>query len=259
MLAALGARRPVGCRVALVVAHQDDETIAAGGSLHLLPELLLVHVTDGAPRELDDAARQGFASPEAYGAARERELQAALKVAGATPTRIALGVPDQGAADAMAFIAEALEQAFLAHGIQTVMTHAYEGGHPDHDSTAFAVHRAAGRARLPVFEFAGYHAGPGGAMIAQRFLPGPAETRIVLDAAEAAQKRAMLDCFVTQRGILGAFEAGVERFRRGPHYDFTAPPHAGPLNYENWGWALTGAAWRARAGAILPQELQCAS
>lgn len=278
MLDALLGRKRFGGRAALVVAHPDDETIAAGGSLHLLPGLLLVHVTDGAPRRLEDAAREGFASPEAYAAAREAELAAALAllpssraegvaIQGTRPMarsvppgvprfarddgwgRVRLGIPDQDAVLHLRPLADTLATLFRDHGTTAVLTHAYEGGHPDHDATAFAVHRAA--AGIPVFEFAGYHAAPGHTVM-QSFLPGPAETLVVLPPADATRKRAMLDCFRTQTEILSRFDSGTERFRPAPAYDFGAPPHPGPLNYETWGWELTGARWRALARKEMP-------
>jgi LmbE family N-acetylglucosaminyl deacetylase len=253
MLKALAARRSTSRRTALVVAHPDDETIAAGAILRLLPNLLLVHITDGAPRDMRDARSHGFEFPAQYAAAREVELQSALALAGVDPIRLRLDVPDQEASYNMATIAAQLGDAFLAHDIQTIITHAYEGGHPDHDATALAVHRAA--AGRPILEFAGYHAGPDAEMTVQRFLPNgpetPPETRIQLDPEEAANKQAMLDCFKTQSGILDLFGASVERFRPAPHYDFTTPPHDGPLNYENWGWPITGQQWRDLAAQAL--------
>ena len=255
MFPALASRTRLPRRVALVVAHPDDETIAAGGSLHLMPDLLMVHVTDGAPRTLRDAARSGFATAAAYAAARQEELAAALQVAGVDPMRERLGVTDQDASLHMGAIAADLGRLFAQHGTEVVITHAYEGGHPDHDATAFAVHLAARRLGLPVVEFAGYHGGPDGGpdgeMTVQRFLPGPPELRVVLDPEESARKQAMLDCFVSQQGILAMFGASMERFRPAPGYDFTAAPHAGPLNYERWGWEMTGARWRDLAEAAV--------
>ena len=249
LLEALAARATLQQRVAIVVAHPDDETIAAGGSLHLMPGLLLVHVTDGAPRRLDDAARHGFPTTDAYRAAREAELEAALSHAGVRPERARLGVADQDAVLHLDAIAADLVRVLAQHGAEAVLTPAYEGGHPDHDATAFAVHDAARRLALPVFEFAGYHADPAGGTVVQRFLPGPAETTVRLDSVETASKRAMLDCFTTQADILRLFSPAVERFRPAPGYDFASPPHPGPLNYENWGWELTGARWRSLAAA----------
>ncbi len=249
VIADLAARRATGCRTAVVVAHPDDETIAAGGSLLLLPNLLLVHVTDGAPRDGRDAQAHGFGTAEAYAAAREMELRAALALAGVAPQRLRLDVPDQEAWQNVPAIVSQLQRAFAAHGTEAVITHAYEGGHPDHDTVALAVHLA-GKG-LPIVEFAGYHAGPEAEMTVQRFLPGPAETRVTLDPEESARKRAMLDCFRTQAGILGRFGTSVERFRPAPRYDFAAAPHEGALNYENWGWPITGAAWRAMAREML--------
>ena len=252
MLAELAARRAVPKRVAIAVAHPDDETIAAGGSLPLMPGLLLVHVTDGAPRRLADGERLGFATPGAYVAAREAELQAALAVAGVTPARVRMGVPDQDASLHMGAIAADLARAFAEHGTQVVLTHAYEGGHPDHDATACAAHVAAGRLGLKLIEFAGYHAGPDGGMTVQRFLPGPVETVVQLGPAESARKQAMLRCFASQVEVLRPFGASVERFRPAPGYDFTVPPHEGALNYENWGWEMTGARWRTLAAGVAP-------
>ena len=248
VLCGLAARRPVGARVALVVAHPDDETIAAGASLHLLPGLLLVHVTDGAPRALADAAAAGFGAPADYAAARRGELMTALDAAGAAPDLVELGVADQDASLHMTALARALSRLFDAHGIEAVITHAYEGGHPDHDATAFAVHAAAA-GRRPVLEFAGYHADPAGALLTGCFLPGPSPTVVALTEAERARKRTMFDCFRTQARTLAAFGTEQESFRPAPAYDFAEPPMPGRLNYEHWGWSMTGARWRALAQA----------
>ena len=252
VLHGLASRQPVRRRVALVVAHPDDETIAVGGSVQLLPDLLLIHVTDGAPRTLTDAAAAGFDTLNAYAAARRGELMAALHIAGATPETLELGVADQDASLDLPGLARSLSRIFNAHGTEVVLTHAYEGGHPDHDATAFAVHAAAGR--RPVLEFAGYHAGVSGELLTGRFLPGPRAVVVTLTLAEQAQKRAMLGCFRTQAGILGAFGTTEETFRPAPVYDFTVPPLPGRLNYEHWGWSMTGARWRE-----LVREALCAA
>ncbi len=97
MLAARAIEEPV----ALVVAHPDDETIGAGASLHLFRNLLLVHVTDGAPRNLADARAYGFADAASYAAARRAELAAALR----RVRRRRRSSPSSGAADQQASLA----------------------------------------------------------------------------------------------------------------------------------------------------------
>lgn len=239
--------------VAVVVAHPDDETIGAGAVLPLFRRLLLVHATDGAPRNLADARAAGFSTAADYAAARRRELEAALAAGGVRAERAALGAADQGASLRMAELSRALAALFERHGTRAVLTHPYEGGHPDHDAAAFCAGAAAslsarGGADPPaVAEMAFYHAGPEGWTVG-RFLPGgPPATALALTGEERARKRAMLDAFATQAATLARFPMGDEVLRPAPAHDFSAPPHAGTLLYERFPWGMDGPRWRRLA------------
>lgn len=262
LLRALREREPAPGRVALVCAHPDDETIGAGASLSLLPGLVLVHVTDGAPRNLADARAAGFETAAGYAAARRAELRAALRLGGAEAETVELGVPDQGASEAMAEIARRLAEMFARHRIEACITHPYEGGHPDHDATAWASARAARATGIPVVEMLSYHAapggGPGGGIEVDRFLPGPDPVVHVLTPAERARKAAMFGAFATQARVLAPFPLVHEAFRPAPEYDFSAPPHPGILHYERFDWGMTGARWRTLA-ARAAGEAACAA
>ncbi len=252
MLDALAGRRRVALPVALVAAHPDDETIGAGASLRLFDNLLLVHVTDGAPCDLTDARRAGFGTLAAYAAARRTELLAALDAGQATPRLLALDLRDQGASAEMTPLAFRLAAAFTAHGTRIVITHPYEGGHPDHDATALGVHRAVRGTGIAVLEMASYHAAKDGGLATGRFLPGGGDpVDILLPPQEQDLKRAMLACFATQRATLAWFDSQREIFRTAPAYDFTQPPHPGELHYERHDWGMTGTLWRHLAAAAL--------
>ena len=74
-----------GAVPAVVVAHPDDETLGFGILLQRLPAVSILHVTDGAPADMADAGRLGFASCAEYAAVRRRELDAALALADIPP------------------------------------------------------------------------------------------------------------------------------------------------------------------------------
>ena len=261
-LRALAGEGPIAAEaVAVVVAHPDDETIAIGGQLPRLRGVTLLHVTDGAPRNMEDATGHGFATPEAYAAARREELEAAMAAAGVPPSAlVSLDVPDQEAATHLVDITGHVTRLLQARGIEIVVTHAFEGGHPDHDATAFAVHAAARRlersGRAPaIVEVPLYHLGLTGWTV-QRFVieaEGCPEVIVELDAEQRRRKQAMLDAHVTQRQVLSRLAADVERFRLAPTYDFGILPNEGRLLYDLYGWGMTGARWHALARAALAE------
>jgi LmbE family N-acetylglucosaminyl deacetylase len=243
-----------GLSVLVVAAHPDDETIGLGGLLAALRDVRVIHVTDGAPRDGRDAARHGFGSIADYAAARRREALAALAVAGLEEARaVALGVPDQEVSLHMVPVAHRIAETVLARRPDLVVTHAYEGGHPDHDAVAFSVHAAARLLRdpPPVAEMTGYHAGPQGIEIGCFLPPEGAAITLPLTPEGAALKRRMLDCFATQREVLAAFPMGAEKLRPAPAHDFTRPPHPGALFYEHFPWGMDGTRFRVLAAAAM--------
>ena len=235
-------------RVAVVVAHPDDETLWAGPLLGRLGDGLLIHLTDGAPTAMTDARRLGFATRAAYAAARAAELDAALVALGYTGERRGYGVPDQEAVLALNVLDTRL--AVDLAGAAVAVTHPYEGGHPDHDAAALAVRRAADRLAIPVVEFACYHQ-LDGRRVFGRFWPGPPEHARPIAPAEAARVDAGLRAHVTQADVFGAWRPAQERWRAAPRYDFMASPPPGAALYDGFGWAMTSARWREAAAREL--------
>jgi N-acetylglucosamine malate deacetylase 2 len=248
-------------RVLIVAAHQDDETIGAGARLFHLNDVSIAHVTDGAPRNEREAWRHGFSTREEYEEARWNELYNALELAGVPRERvIRLGFVDGEASGHLVDVCLRVTEVIDTIQPDVVLTHPYEGGHTDHDATAFAVHLACGILRREgvkppaVFELTSYHC-RNGHKVVQDFLPherADLDQRVIqLNDEDQYRKQRMLDCFDTQRHIISDLSATFERFRPAPRYIFTEPPHPGILNYERFGDQYKGERWRQEAETAL--------
>ncbi|HZE08601.1 MAG TPA: PIG-L family deacetylase [Gemmatimonadaceae bacterium] len=243
----------------VIVAHPDDEAIGAGGLLADLPDVVVAHVTDGAPRDERYAQSKGFQTREEYARARRREVVNALAHLGITPERCrGLGYVDGEAS--LQMLELVFDVADLIDEVRPdiVLTHPYEGGHSDHDATAFAVHLACGllrRDKAPapiVLELTSYHNYSGERRVFD-FLPflGSDVRTILLSDHERALKERVYGEFVSQIEVLKRFPIKIERFRTAPRYVFTEAPHEGVLDYERFCTMITGAEWRKNAAKAL--------
>ncbi len=259
-------------RALVMLAHPDDEVIALGARLERYCESVLLCVTDGAPANGYDAQAHGFPSVDAYREARREEQAAALALTGMPADRARMlklpdgaAIADQEAMEYLPELTRELTREIESFQPEAIVTHPYEGGHPDHDSCAFAVYAAVwlcskqvlSGLELPVLpvivEAPSYHAGRAG-MTTGCFLPAPGslgEIICELSEEEQARKRARLACFVSQQEVLASFSTTRERFRVAPRYDFLLPPHTGQLLYESFGWGLSGARFRELAAAAM--------
>lgn len=239
----------------LVLAHPDDETV---GAATLLPQLTLgtfVYVTTGSPANLRDAHAAGCTTAAAYANLRRGEALSALDSIGVPPARVEwVDVVDQEVSFQLAAVARWLEILIREHRPALVLTHPYEGGHPDHDGVAFAVHAAchqiaaAGDVPPVRAEFTSYHRADGSWRFGEFLAADNSEvlTRR-LTPAQRTLKRQLIGCYPSQRRVLEHVPLDTERFRLAPDYDFTQPPHSGRLLYEDFSWGMTGAEWRRLA------------
>jgi LmbE family N-acetylglucosaminyl deacetylase len=241
-------------RTLLIAAHPDDETVGAAIHISQTPEIHIVHVTEGSPPNPDDALAVGCYTREEYARARRHEAVRAMALAGVSADAITnLYFIDQRVSFELEYLTDRILTLLEKFQPDIVLTHAYEGGHPDHDSIAFACQSAKKLYELdhpkPTFdliEFTSYHAESGG-IKTYSFLPckDHEEIRHHLSPAERALKLRMLQEFKTQQKTLAPFMLPeLEIFRPAPNYDFHRAPHSGRLFYEYFDWGMDGATWR---------------
>jgi LmbE family N-acetylglucosaminyl deacetylase len=235
-------------RLLVFAAHPDDDVLGLGGQLERVASALHVAiVSDGAPDSPDYYRSLGFERREDYAHARQREAASALRRAGVPEGQVyELGLVDQTLAQQLELVIERVAERIVAVAPDAVMTHPYEGGHPDHDATACAVHAAlhelasAGAPCPALFEFASYHVrGPG--MAWGEFIPHPAvrSRSLELDAVGRRRKLELLRCHATQEHVWRAFPLEREHFRVAPRYEFREPP-AVPFHYDRVDWGTSG-------------------
>lgn len=238
----------------IIVAHPDDEVIGAAAVLmHPAARAIVLHVTDGAPRDLIDARRAGCASAAEYACIREAEARAALALAGGAIRLDCLNIPDQTATRSMPDLALRLYEIMRDVKPARVLTHAYEGGHPDHDAVAFAAAQACRAYGVPIIEMTGYFDDANGittGRFSQAHLP---ELTRALNRTEQDRKQRMMNCFRSQADTLRMFEASVERYRIAPAYDFSRLPNRGRVLYDRYSWGLSSRDWPALVDAANQQ------
>jgi len=246
-------------RVVLLAAHQDDETIGASLALATLPNSTVVFLTDGAPRDTQLWSAGVLGSREEYAHLRAKEAEQALSRAGvAKPSIRWLGAVDQEASTQIGGLVDKFLHILRECLPDIVISHPYEGGHPDHDATALiaklAIESFGDLEKIPeLLEMTSYHV-ENGQCVTGKFLPStssPPELALDLSAADRQRKREMLDCYKSQRLVLETFGIDSERLRPAPDYDFSQPPHQGKLWYECLGWPMTGERWRKLASQAL--------
>jgi LmbE family N-acetylglucosaminyl deacetylase len=252
----VAAPRPA-LRVTVVSAHPDDETLGAGALLSRLADPWVVCLTDGAPRDPRFVPAGAPRQPTAYARLRRGELRDAMALAGVGADRVLqLAAADQGASDDLPGMVNRLTLLLRGLRPQLVITHAYEGGHPDHDGAAFAMRAVVERLGREegwspgLAEMLSYHREED-EVSAARFLPASTDRWAVtlrLSPRERRLRERMLACFSSRaEALLVLGERGYERFRPAPRYDFTLAPHAGELHYESLGFAISGEQWRQLA------------
>lgn len=185
--------------VALVLAHRHDDLIGIGPR----------RSSDSGPL-LQVLATTGNAE----------DCQAAIARAGASPraaSRLRLPFAHDSLAHRLDELTCVLEAMLQSVRPAVVITHPYEGGHPDHDAVSFAVWAAIARwpgGRTPAprrLEFGGYHEGEHGELVADQF-------------------------------------GGL---RKAPDYDYSRPPNGGRVWYDRLACGIDSASWCRRAAACL--------
>ncbi len=246
---------PITDRVVIVTAHPDDETVSLGGTLALFTNAYLVQLTDGAIDDPDAWAKAGTSCRETYAALRCREQDAALRALGASCVVGRCDIMDQQTIQhlglLLAWIAAALAETAV------VITHPYEGGHPDHDSAAWLVQEACAAMGHPPdrLECASYH-WDGVTRRAGVFWPvatHPAVS-VTISGDRLTRKQQALACYGSQASVTRWFPVGHEQYRTAPRYDFTNPPTTPECWYDRKAWKITSAQWREAAGLAMARQ-----
>jgi len=231
-------------RTLVLVAHPDDECLAFGALLQRMREPLVVFATNGSPA--DPYFWQKHGSRETYAALRRQEALQSMQTAGVKDLVFLADMPHgETLVDQELFrnlhTAYALLAEIVSRRMNTaILTLAYEGGHPDHDSCSFLAAQLAKRFELPCWEGPLYHRNPDGSGRFQDFL-GPREDVVDVRPTEEEQqrKREMCQAYPSQGDFLARFGVACEIVRPQIAYDYTRPPHEGKTNYEMWQWSMT--------------------
>lgn len=243
-----GPLAPLLGRTLVLAAHPDDEAAGCGALLLRMHEPAVAFLTDGAPR--DPYFWRAYGSREQYAAARRREAEAVLGLAGARGHFCE--ITDQELFRELGRAQRWLEEILSRVRPEAILAPAFEGGHPDHDAADLLAFVAGGEAGIPVWEYPCYHRSVDGALVHQKFRDSTGnEVVLTPTPAEWDRKLRVYGVYESQREVLQHFLAQTEQFRPLAAYDYGSPPHPGILNYEAWQWGITGSEVAAAFAAHL--------
>jgi N-acetylglucosamine malate deacetylase 2 len=204
-------------RVLVFVAHPDDETIACAGLLQRAATSLVVFAVDGAPPYYK--FEEQFGSLQRY--SRIRFLEAARALSSIPRCSFCRLARQDGTWFVDQHLFLDLSEAFLSlrrivceFSPDLLVSHAFEGGHIDHDACHVLADWTARTLHLQSMEFPLYWRSERGQDVFQQFRQGSAEEFVSrLSPQESRVKRQMLAKYRTQRKLLSIFRPGTERFR----------------------------------------------
>ncbi len=208
-------------RTLVLVAHPDDECIAFGALLQRMREPVVVFSTNGSPQ--DPYFWQQYGSREAYAGLRREEAFASMHAAGVKDVIFLPDMPggeqlvDQEMFQHLRPAYDLLVELIRRRMVQALLTLAYEGGHPDHDSCAFLSSQLARRFNIPCWEAALYHRLPEGGGVFQGFIGDTSEAVDVKPTPDEQEaKREMCLAYPSQGDFLTHFELTKEIVRPQP-------------------------------------------
>ena len=204
-------------RVLVLAAHPDDETIACSALLQRAATSMVVFAVDGAP--LGYGFERKFASLQKYSETRFLEAARALSFVPRCSFQ-RLRRPN-GSYFVDQHLFEDLQAAFISllriagdFSANVMVSHAYEGGHIDHDACSFLAMQTARALRKKHLEFPLYWKSETGVDVFQEFRHGRAgEFALWLSRQELAVKQQMRAEYRSQEGIVRVFPPETERFR----------------------------------------------
>lgn len=210
----------------LVVAHPDDETISSTQFIEYFRDRVHVVFVTGS-RE------------------RDKEAQEALFCAGLIDLKRIhfLDFPETTVYRHCLSIRCELVDLLASIGPDIVITHAFEGGHFDHDLTRFLIEKIFGEdlGSLPCLlaQFALYYCQDGKFHHNEFIDPLPTDICLTPDERLIGLKRRMIDLYESQTNYLKFFDPGnTERLRickiRGETRSrFLVRPHSGTIGYDH--------------------------
>jgi N-acetylglucosamine malate deacetylase 2 len=208
---------PPFAKTLILVAHPDDETVGCAGLLQRATKAVVVFAVDGAPPHYRFERR--FGSLRNYSDLRYREAAAAL--AGIPQCSFRRLVRQDGSCFVDQHLFLEMPEAFLSlcriareFAPDLIVSHAFEGGHLDHDACHVLAKRAAIALGVQTLEFPLYWRTEQHGDRFQEFRDarGP-EFLLELSERELEVKRCMLAEYESQRGLTSVFQPQVERFR----------------------------------------------